>query len=162
MSSRRQHAFLRVIALAVMIVVFAAANSDGRSNHLNGISAPEYAFTSSACNTPDAYEIAFLDTAVVSSDSVLGIGTREQLQLPAGPVSSVTVVTDPIICHRAAVASGLARKTPDSMAVASVAVVRVGATRYVVFDTTSQAGEYHIGLTFDTMFTVPPLTIWAY
>jgi hypothetical protein len=162
MSSRRQHTFLRLAALVVMTVVFAAANSDGSSKRLKDIRALEYASESSACDTPSAYVIALLDTAVVSSDSVFGVGMREQLQLPAGPVSSVTAVTDSIICHRAAVASGLARKTPDSMAVASVAVVRVGSTRYVVFDTTSTAGEFNTGLTFDTTFTVPPLTIWTY
>jgi hypothetical protein len=162
MSSRRRHNFLRFIALAVMSVVFAAANSDGSLKRHKDMRALEYASQSSPCDTPGAYEIAMLDTAVVSSDSVFGIGMREQLQLPAGPISSVIAVTDTIICHRAAVASGLARIRPDSMAVASVAVVRVGATRYVVFDTTSRAGEWHTGLTFDTTFTVPALTIWTY
>ena len=102
-----------------------------------------------------------LDTAVASSDSDFGIGVRNQLHLPAGPVSSVTAITDSTICHRAAVAAGLSRDTPDSLAVTTVSVVRVGTTRYVVTDLQHQIGEFNLSYVFDSAFTVPPLVKWG-
>jgi len=109
------------------------------------------------CVPPTFGMISYLDTAVASSDSDFGIGVRNQFHLPAGPVSSVTAVTDSALCHRAAVAAGLSRDIPDSFAVTIVSVVRVGTTRYVVTDLQHHIGEFQISYVFDSAFTVPPL-----
>jgi len=83
-------------------------------------------------------------------------------KLSAGPISSVSAVTDSAICHRAAVASGLARITPDSFAVKEVSVIRVGNTRYVVTPIGDMVGEWQTCITFDSAFSLPPLSIWVY
>jgi len=105
--------------------------------------------------------IDYLDTVVVSTSIDFGVGQRQQLQLPAGPVSMVSAVTDSATCHRAAIAAGLARKTPDSTSVPAVSVVRVGPTRYVVTDAFHHFGEYNLSYTFDSAFTLPPLAEWG-
>lgn len=103
----------------------------------------------------------YLDTAVAGSDSDFGIGVRNHLKLPAGPASIVTAVTDSTICHRAAVAAGLSRDTPDSLAVTTVSVVRVGHTRYVVTDLEHHIGEFELSYVFDSAFSLPPLAKWG-
>lgn len=92
----------------------------------------------------------------------MSVEQRRWLRLPALPPSLVSVVTDSVICHRARVAAGLSRKSPDSTAVTGVSVLRVGATRYVGTDTGSFTGEFQMHLTFDSAFTVPPLAVWAH
>lgn len=114
-----------------------------------------------SCISPDPSMIDFLDSLVVSSDSDIGIGQRQRLQLPAGPICSVSAVTESATCHRAAIAAGLSRKSPDSTSVPAVSVVRVGPTRYVVTDTLHHIGEYDLSYTFDSAFTLPPLARWG-
>lgn len=113
------------------------------------------------CVTPSNGMMHYLDTAVASSDTDFGIGVRNQLNLPAGPASIVAAVNDSTICHRAAVAVGLSRDTPDSSSVTTVSVVRVGPTRYVVTDLQHHIGEFDLSYVFDSAFTVPPLVKWG-
>jgi len=113
------------------------------------------------CVRPSVDMMDYLDTVVVSTDIDIGVGQRQTLQLPAGPLSMVSAVTDSATCHRAAIAAGLALKTPDSTAVPSVSVVRVGPTRYVVTDAFHHFGEYDLSYTFDSAFTLPPLAEWG-
>jgi hypothetical protein len=113
------------------------------------------------CVTPSVNMTDYLDTVVVSTDIDIGVGQRQTLQLPAGPLSMVSAVTDSATCHRAAIAAGLALKKPDSTAVPSVSVVRVGPTRYVVTDAFHHFGEYNLSYTFDSAFTLPPLAEWG-
>jgi len=145
--------FLALMGLSAMTKAPAAAVS-GRHSHLpQAIAGP--------CVTPDINLSVFVDSLVAGNDSVWMV-QRQSFQLPAVPVSSVVVVTDTTICHRAAVATGLARTTPDSTAVPSVEVLRVGSTRYVVRATGFHVGEFGVEFTFDTAFTVPPLASWAF
>lgn len=109
------------------------------------------------CVTPSPYQMEYLDTVVVSSDSDFGIAPRHQLNLPAGPVSMVSAVTDTTICRRAALAAAFA----DSTSIDSVSVVRVGATRYIVTDESHRIGEFRPSFTFDSAFTLPPLAKWG-
>lgn len=53
------------------------------------------------------------------------------------------------------------RIVPDSTAVATVYVLRVGPTRYVVTDTSSYVGEFQMHLTFDSAFSLPPVAKWG-
>jgi hypothetical protein len=114
-----------------------------------------------SCVTPTVNLMDYLDTVVVSTDIDIGVGQRQTLQLPAEPLSMVSAVTDSATCHRAAIAAGLARKTPDSTSVPAVSVVRVGSTRYVVTDEFHHFGEYNLSYTFDSAFTLPPLAEWG-
>ena len=110
---------------------------------------------------PDSLLIEFVDTTVISTDSLRGVGSRANTQLPQVPKESVSVVTNEATCHRARIAMGLARAVPDSTAIAAVYLVRVGPTRYVVTDTGSYVGEFQIHITFDSAFSLPPLAIWG-
>jgi hypothetical protein len=107
------------------------------------------------CLTPSAELIGYIDSIIVSSGSTM----RNRTHLPAGTVSSVSVVTDSALCRRAAVAMGLSRHVPDSLADTTVSVMRVGPTRYVVTDTGAFVGEYQVHIIFDTAFTLPPLYV---
>jgi hypothetical protein len=137
------------VACISVVTLGTPSNAVGRSFALQGET------QSDACGTPSDWIIDYLDSVVVSGDSVFGILPRARLHLPVAPISSVSVVTDSTICHRGAVAAGLSRSTPDSLAFTRVSVIKVGATRYIVI-TSAYAGEWRIGMTFDSAFTVPP------
>jgi len=108
--------------------------------------------------TTDPYILDAIDSIVTNRDTT---GMLRVAKILAGPVSSVSVVTDPVICHRAAIASGLSRDTPDSLVITDVSVIRVGPTRYVVTPVGETVGEFDIHITFDSAFTLPPLAVWA-
>lgn len=152
---RRVLVFALVCTIAVFGVVGTPDQSAGRV-----VGAPMHAGLAN-CVSPDADFVEFIDTTITSTDSITGISTRATENLPAGPASSVIVVTDSTVCHRAAVASGLSQIVPDSLAFSNVSVLRVGATRYVVTPIRPNVGEFQIHLTFDTLFTQPPLSVWA-
>lgn len=111
----------------------------------------------SGCTAPDPFILVVVDSIVITGDTT----GRRVAQLPAGPISLVSAVTDSVICHRAAIASGLAQTKPDSLAVKAVSVIRVGPTRYVVNPIGYMVGEFGTHLTFDSAFTLPPLSVWA-
>lgn len=149
MSSARQRTERRFALLMALSICFVSAVASAPASRKT------VAITN--CVAPTNSLKSYFDTVVVSSDSDFGIGLRNQLNLPAGPVSSVSAVTDSATCHHAAVAAGLSRDIPDSLAVTSVSVLRVGTSRYVVIDLQHQMGEFYIGYVFDSLFTVPPL-----
>ena len=119
---------------------------------------------SAECAAPDSMLIQDVDTMVTGTDSLYGINGRLMSKLPMIPTESVTVILDSTICHRARIAAGMAATVPDSNMVASVSVLKVGATRYVVspIGTVGQVGEWHTHLTFDSTFSLPPLAAWAW
>lgn len=165
MKSPRREAVSRFTALvmaAAATIAFGVSQPDaaGAAAHRNARTA--MGAGQGGCAMPDSELIEYVDTIVAGNDSLMSIKQRQWSHLPHLPASSVSVVMDSVVCHRAAVAAGLSRKIPDSMAVTGVSVLRVGPTRYVVTDTGSYAGEFRTHLTFDSAFTVPPLAVWGH
>lgn len=77
--------------------------------------------------------------------------TRIRYQLPVAGDTAVVVVADSAVCAAAAAAYAVERPSSDTVA---VAVIRVGATRYVVWDTGhTPAGEFEMFFVFDSAFT---------
>jgi hypothetical protein len=161
MSVVRQRPWRRLNAFLGMTLCVASATAAAPVKSVVRFRALGESAVSTSCITPDSSMIEYLDAVVTSSDSDFGIGARSNLDLPAGPASTVSAVTDSAICHRAAIAAGLSRKTPDSTSVPAVSVVRVGTMRYVVTDTLHHVGEFELSYTFDSAFTVPPLAKWG-
>lgn len=64
--------------------------------------------------------------------------------------TQIAIVSDAVTCGRAAEAYSVAIETP--VPDRHVHAIRAG-IRYVVIDPTSRAGEYMIGVTFDSSFT---------
>jgi len=153
---RRALMLIGSVGLAFLIAV--STTAEKRVPMASSITWPT---DSAECVRPDSLLIQGVDTVVSSSDSVSGVGMRSVANLPLLPLDSVTVVMDEATCHRALVASGLASPTGDSAAFSSASVLRVGATRYVVFPTGSHSGEWTTVLTFDTTFSIPPLAVWS-
>lgn len=147
---RRVSGTVVMIACLVVVNVGVPGAPDVRAASLHTL------FPPSGCSTPTDELIRTIDSMITRVYSA----ERDTFNLPAGPVSSVGVITDSIICKRAARAAGLSRLTPDSLADPFVAVLRVGSTRYVVTDNAVYAGEFQIHLVFDTAFTIPPLAIF--
>lgn len=152
---RRVFVFALACAIAIVGVVGTPDSSTG------GVVSQSTSGGFINCVSPDADFVEFIDTTITSTDSITGISMRATANLPFGPVSSVSAITDPTVCHQAAVASGLSQDVPDSLAFSNVSVLRVGATRYVVTPIRPNVGEFQIHLTFDTLFTQPPVSIWA-
>lgn len=89
---------------------------------------------------------------LVTAPSGSGLdSTRVRYHLPEVADTEVTVVSDTAVCTAAAAAYAVERPSPDTVA---VAVIRVGASRYVVWDTGhTPAGEFEIFFVFDSAFT---------
>jgi hypothetical protein len=161
LSRRHRSSWRRLAVFATTCAVAAIAIASTPDSSAGGVARLPMSAGAIGCVTPDAYFVAYVDTMITSSDSIIGIAARASGNLPAGPVSSVTVVTDPIVCHQAAVASGLSLDVPDSLAFSTVSVLRIGPARYVVTPIGAMVGEFQTHLTFDTLFTQPPLSVWA-
>jgi hypothetical protein len=98
--------------------------------------------------------IAGLQRVVTSNDSSV-VATRQTMQVPAGPASSVVLVNDNSICNKVAQAynAAFAPKTPPVSPSANVYVVKVG-TVYVVDDSVRKAGEWVVSMTVNTKYKV--------
>lgn len=100
----------------------------------------------SPCWQPTAVSealVARLRTLATTSDPT-DVAMRTSLQLPAVPDTAVQVVTDDGVCAQAVAAHQGHRPHPDGGALERLLVVRVGSTRYVVFDGYSSPGEFSL------------------
>lgn len=108
---------------------------------------------------PDTAEAAellrnYVVDLVTGTDSAT-IATRERSELPAVSASKVTVVTTTSVCNAAGDAYHTAVTPPGTSPVSrTLAVVKVGTTRYVVLDPNHRSGEFEFHAVFDRR--------WAY
>ncbi len=77
---------------------------------------------------------------------------RDSLRLPAIPAASVQVVTTDSICGLALAAHKAVRQPPAGTTLTQLLVVRIGPTRYVVWDGFSHAGEFDLFHVYDGEF----------
>jgi hypothetical protein len=161
LSRRHRSSWRRLAVFATTCAIAAIAIASTPDSSAGGVARLPMSAGAIGCVTPDADFVDFVDTTISSADSITGISARVAQNLPATPLSSITVVTDSNVCRRAAVASGLSQIVPDSLAYSDVSVLRVGPTRYVVTPIRPNVGEFQIHLTFDTLFSQPPLSVWA-
>jgi hypothetical protein len=79
--------------------------------------------------------------------------TRQQYQLPLAPATQVQVVTRTKTCKAAAQAYHRAVRGAAAPPISrSVAVIKVGSSRYVVLDPTEHEGEYQVTVIFNGSF----------
>lgn len=100
--------------------------------------------------------ISSLTEMMTSTDS-RWINTREAYQLPVVADTAIQVVTDSAVCAQAATAYNAALPEAARINGRSVYVVRVGTTRYVVWDVASAddlEDEFEIVVVLDSSFTV--------
>jgi len=78
---------------------------------------------------------------------------RRAYQLPEMPSSQVQIVKTKSICQRAAQAYNKAvRGNSASQVSRTVAVIKVGSTRYLVTDPAEREGEFGVTVIFDGAF----------
>jgi hypothetical protein len=139
-SKRARAAILIALPVVVSIVGFT-----GRSERAS-LAPP-------ACLTSDGSTLFLIKQIVSSTDTALGVDPRQYDSLPNLPADSVTILTDTTLCRRAAVALGRNLRVPDTTTLRTVSVIRAGATRYVVTDTTMHTGEWGVHFVFDSTLT---------
>ncbi len=110
----------------------------------------------SRCHTLDetriTQDIQFLQSNLRSTKPAKAKSWMQHM-FPPGSVDSLAAVTDDATCERAALAYGRWLSPPDITTPRSVYVVRVGATRYSVSDSTAHAGKVNLHMVFDSSFT---------
>lgn len=120
---------------------------------------PQALRAQSQCRAADSTSlgrIVALTKMMTSSDS-RWVATRNAYALPVVPDTAIAVLTDSAVCARAAAAYNGALPTGAQISGRNVYVVRVGATRYVVWDRASVDGlddEYTAVIVFDASFVV--------
>jgi hypothetical protein len=91
---------------------------------------------------------------VTGTDSA-SVATRTRYQLPATTASKVTVETSSTVCNKAGGAYHSAEVPAGTPAISrTLAVVKVGATRYVVLDPNERVGEYEVNIVFDSKWVM--------
>jgi hypothetical protein len=91
---------------------------------------------------------------VTGTDSA-SVTTRTRYQLPATTASKVTVVTSSTVCNKAGAAYHAAEVPAGTPAISrTLAVVKVGTTRYVVIDPNERVGEYEVNIVFDSKWVM--------
>lgn len=96
-------------------------------------------------------ELSDYQAMASDTDSITAVG-RALFHLPQLPGDSVSFVSDPATCMRAALAYGRNLDVPDTTTSRRVILVRFGATRYVVGDPKVRAGEFTLDMVFDSSF----------
>lgn len=89
---------------------------------------------------------------IVTATNPEGSALRDSLRLPATPAASVQVVTTDSICGIALTEHSAIRQPPVGTILTRLLVVRVGSTRYVVWDGFSRAGEFDLFYIYDQNF----------
>jgi hypothetical protein len=118
---------------------------------LVGIAGPLAAQTYTCQPATGSHALALKDYVVrlTGGDPSLA-DTRDSYKLPATSASKVTVITTKSTCQAAAQAYHRATRGTTAPAISrSVVVVKVGTTRYVVYDPQERHGEYAITFVFD-------------
>ena len=107
---------------------------------------------------PDTAERAVIEHDFVV-DLVTGTdtATRNAYKLPSVSASKVSVVTTASVCRQAGAAYNATVANGRPPVSRTLVVIKVGTTRYVVFDPSEHAGEYHMQVVFDSHWS--PL-IW--
>ena len=112
-----------------------------------------YTYTCEPAASPSSLALHDYTVRLTGGDSTLA-RTREAYRLPAVPASQVRIVEDKSTCQRAARAYHRAVRGAAATPIArSVAVIRVGTTRYLVLDPAEREGEFEVTVIFDSDFT---------
>jgi len=109
---------------------------------------------SSTCSAEWTYTANFRNhiVGIVTGVDSASAASRAAFQLPAVSASDVYFVTDSTVCTRAAAAFTAEVTRDRSTAGGSLWVLRVGPTRYIVFDHKQQSGEFLDHYIFDSSF----------
>ena len=105
-----------------------------------------------APNSPNALALQDFAVRLTGGDSTLNT-TRQAYQLPTVAPSEVQIVKTESICRQAAQAYHKAVRGNSAPQVPrSVAVIKVGTTRYLVLDPAEREGEFEVTVIFDSAF----------
>jgi len=119
---------------------------------------PAHAGSQGLCRSADdeaAMRTAALRRMLTSSES-RWVATRNAYQLPAPPDTAISVVADSATCHAASRAHNAALPLEARVSNRPVYVVKVGSSRYVVWDRRASDGladEYEIVVVFDAAWS---------
>jgi hypothetical protein len=118
------------------------------------LAAPTGAFAQSACRPSDreAEGRLWAVRRVVAQFP----GTREAYKLPVVPDSEIVLIADPAVCQAAAAAYNSVLPAEQRIPERQVHVIRVGSTRFVIWDPTdrSPGEDFDLVITTDTAFVV--------
>ncbi len=96
---------------------------------------------------------AYITRLVTSSDAAT-VSKRQLYQLPVASASVVQIVTTKSVCRQAAEAYHAAVRGANAPKISrTVAVVKVGTSRYAVIDPQEREGEFELNVIFDANFT---------
>jgi hypothetical protein len=90
----------------------------------------------------------YIVSIVTSTDTAMA-NTRNLYQLPAAAASKVTIVSNSTTCHKAGAAYNAAENATPPIS-RTLAVIRIGSTRFVVLDPNQMAGEFQVTVIFDS------------
>lgn len=134
----------KLIFVASWVVLSVARPSDGLAQ--------------SQCRAADsvtAAQISVVHDMMTRTES-RWTATKAAYQLPTVSDSAIVVVADSSVCAQAAAAYNVALPSDLRVTGRSVYVVRVGATRYLVWDPTRDSGndEYDVVIVLDSAFSL--------
>ena len=128
------------IALSVLLVVMLTRPAFGQT------------YSCLPDTATDAVNLRDYVVRLTGGDPALN-STRLVYQLPLASQSQVQLVTTSKTCKDAAQAYHLAVRGASTPAISrSVAVIKVGNSRYVVIDPSERAGKFEVTVVFDTSF----------
>lgn len=107
-----------------------------------------------SCWLPSQYtdrQVEIVRSLVIGTDSASDT-FRSRTSLPLVATSDVQAVTDEAVCARAVSAHAAVTPVASGLSFTKVMVIRVGPTRYVVFDGYTKAGEFDTYAVYDENF----------
>lgn len=100
---------------------------------------------------PTESTLKHLQTLVTATDSE-SVAIRDTLSLPYLPADSVQVVTTDAVCSEAITAHLSSAMAPAGINIQAVMLIRVGGSRFVLFDGVTKAGEYKLYHVYSSSF----------
>ena len=110
-----------------------------------------------SCWQPSSAYTAPLITSIkahVSATDAQSQQSRNMVGLIQDSTDSVYVITDELVCHRAAVALSLFNGRSDTLNLSPILVIKAGRARYVLDDGNSKGGEFMASYVADRAFSI--------
>ena len=147
-------ALIQKAAIAALGVALGATALTDR-DAVKSSSGDAFVSVSSRCDTTSDGWAAALRDYVIPIVTASGTGAnrvRATSQLPSGLASDVRIVTNDSVCTAAYNAHIARNYAGDTTAIKSIALIQVGATRYVLEDGRRRAGEWELLDVYDASF----------
>ena len=109
-------------------------------------------YSCAAANSSAALALQDYAVRLTGGDPALA-RKRQSYQLPSVPASQIQIVNTKSVCQQAAQAYNKAVRGNSAPQVSrSVAVIKIGTTRYLVTDPAEREGEFGVTVIFDAAF----------